>query len=271
MRWRLAGGANILYLTDDPVAKFPSLRQTLAGAHLPDGPLLPWQAEEWWQTGGWWRMQDWRQWGWWNRMTIVSPLEGLRQVFPASRDGHRRHPPGRAGVPAGGNAVPADRRARGLQRADRPADNLGGTCRKGPGAVGPREVEMIGRAIGLGFATARDRLAVGLVRVGVRPNTLTLAGLVLTTAAGVCYALGASRRFAWSLHPADAANAYLLLAGALMVLSIGLRHARRRRRPPRPQEHRAGGLSGQHARPVRRLRGLRRPGGALRRPRRRPT
>ena len=78
---------------------------------------------------------------------------------------------------------------------------------------------MIGRAIGLGIATARDRLATGLIRLGVRPNTLTLAGLVVTTAAGVCIALGASRRFGWSLRPADPANAYLLLAGVLLVLS----------------------------------------------------
>jgi phosphatidylglycerophosphate synthase len=78
---------------------------------------------------------------------------------------------------------------------------------------------MIGRTIGLGIATARDHLAAGLLGLGVRPNTLTLAGLVLTTGGGVCYALGGGSRFGWSLRPADPANAYLLLAGALMILS----------------------------------------------------
>jgi phosphatidylglycerophosphate synthase len=77
---------------------------------------------------------------------------------------------------------------------------------------------MIGRAIGSGIAAARDRLAVVLVRLGVHPNALTLAGLILTTAAAVCYVPGAGSRFGWSLHPADSANAYLLLAGALWVL-----------------------------------------------------
>ncbi len=78
---------------------------------------------------------------------------------------------------------------------------------------------MIGRAIGLIIVAARDHLAAALVRLGVRPNTLTLAGMVLTTAAGLGYALGASHRFGWSLHPADPANTYLLLAGTLMILS----------------------------------------------------
>jgi len=78
---------------------------------------------------------------------------------------------------------------------------------------------MIGRAIGFGFSTARDFLARGLVRFGVRPNTLTLLGMALTGAAGVCYAMGAASRFAWSLQGGAEANAYLLLAGSLMVLS----------------------------------------------------
>jgi phosphatidylglycerophosphate synthase len=78
---------------------------------------------------------------------------------------------------------------------------------------------MIGRAIGRIITTTRDRLAAVLVRLGVRPNVLTLAGVVLTTAAGVCYAAGASARFGWSIHPAEPANAYLLLAGVLMILS----------------------------------------------------
>lgn len=78
---------------------------------------------------------------------------------------------------------------------------------------------MIGRKIGSGFAALRDFIARGLLRVGVTPNVLTLAGMVLTGAAGVCYAVGASGKFAWSLDPGGEANAYLLLGGAVLILA----------------------------------------------------
>lgn len=78
---------------------------------------------------------------------------------------------------------------------------------------------MIGIAIGKGFASARDGIARGLVRVGVPPNALSLTGMVLMAAAGVCYAFGAGSRFAWSLTPLAEGNCYLLLAGAVLVLS----------------------------------------------------
>jgi len=78
---------------------------------------------------------------------------------------------------------------------------------------------MIGRGIGIGFATVRDALARVLLRLGVRPNTLTIAGMIITGAAGVCYALGSAGGFAWSLALAPGPNAYLPLAGALMVLA----------------------------------------------------
>ncbi len=78
---------------------------------------------------------------------------------------------------------------------------------------------MIGRAIGSGFAAARDFLARGLVKLRVGPNVLTLVGMVIMAAVGVCFAVGSGRRFAWSLDPAAESNAYLLLAGVLMVLS----------------------------------------------------
>jgi len=81
------------------------------------------------------------------------------------------------------------------------------------------ETRLIGWAIGTGIAAARDRLAAVLLRVGVRPNTLTLVGILLTTAAGVCYAVGAGGRFGWSLRPSDPANAYLLAAGIVLLLS----------------------------------------------------
>ena len=80
---------------------------------------------------------------------------------------------------------------------------------------------MIGRAVGSGFAAARDFLARGLVRAGVSPNALTLTGMLLTIAAGVSYALGAGcEHFAWSwaARPGEP-SALLLLGACLLVLS----------------------------------------------------
>jgi len=78
---------------------------------------------------------------------------------------------------------------------------------------------MIGRAIGSGFAAARDLVARGLVRAGVTPNMLTVIGMGFTTAAAVCYAIGADDPFGWSLNPTAQANAYLPLAGGLLILA----------------------------------------------------
>ena len=79
---------------------------------------------------------------------------------------------------------------------------------------------MIGRAVGFGFATARDFVARGLIRLRVSPNALTLTGVLFTAAAGACYALGAGSRFAWSLAPRPGgADAFPLLAGGLLILS----------------------------------------------------
>lgn len=78
---------------------------------------------------------------------------------------------------------------------------------------------MIGRVVGFSFSSARDTLAKGLIRLHVTPNALTLTGMVLTAGAGVCYAIGAGSAFAWSLNPAAEQNAYLLLAGVLMILA----------------------------------------------------
>lgn len=67
---------------------------------------------------------------------------------------------------------------------------------------------MIGRAIGAGFAAAREAIAAVLVRLGATPNAVSLLGIVFTAAAGVCLALGA-----------DAPGTYPLLAGGLLVLA----------------------------------------------------
>lgn len=80
---------------------------------------------------------------------------------------------------------------------------------------------MLGRAVAFGFSTARDFVARGLIRIGFTPNTITLAGLVFTSAAGVCFAIGARSPFGWTLCPRAEANAYLLLAAWLLVMSFG--------------------------------------------------
>jgi len=81
---------------------------------------------------------------------------------------------------------------------------------------------MIGRAVGKSIAWSRDAIAAGLVKAGVTPNMLTLAGLVFTLAAGVCLALGAGAPPAWSLEAGPVRqyqpNGYLLLAAVLLLL-----------------------------------------------------
>lgn len=77
---------------------------------------------------------------------------------------------------------------------------------------------MIGRAIGTSIATARDAVARLLLKLRVGPNALTLTGMGLTLAAGICYALAAGRGLAWSLDPAGD-NAFVLVAGGLLILS----------------------------------------------------
>jgi CDP-diacylglycerol--glycerol-3-phosphate 3-phosphatidyltransferase len=78
---------------------------------------------------------------------------------------------------------------------------------------------LVGKAIGAGFAVARDAVARVLLRLHVHPNALTLTGMVITAAAGVCYAIGSNASAGWSLDRGAAANAYLPLAGALLVLA----------------------------------------------------
>ncbi len=49
--------------------------------------------------------------------------------------------------------------------------------------------------VGYAFVLARDQVARGLVRLGVTPNLVTVTGLVLTTLAGVCFALGGGHTY----------------------------------------------------------------------------
>ncbi|MCE5278231.1 MAG: CDP-alcohol phosphatidyltransferase family protein [Planctomycetaceae bacterium] len=77
---------------------------------------------------------------------------------------------------------------------------------------------MVGKGIARFFIVQRDAIARFLVRLGVTPNMLTFAGMVVTAAAGACYALGAGHGYAWRLG-AGGPSAWLLLAGAMMYLA----------------------------------------------------
>lgn len=86
----------------------------------------------------------------------------------------------------------------------------------------------VGRAIGTGFMAARDFLARGLVAMGIKPNTLTLAGFVFTAAAGALLARGAGDRLSgtclWGEFLTHANPGYIglsswnLWAAVMMVL-----------------------------------------------------
>lgn len=82
------------------------------------------------------------------------------------------------------------------------------------------------RAIGAVFVWARTALARGLVRLGVRPNHITVAGFGITLFAAVCFVAGAGHHAPYegpvpgvfpSLWPLAAAL-FLLLAGACDML-----------------------------------------------------
>jgi CDP-diacylglycerol--glycerol-3-phosphate 3-phosphatidyltransferase len=77
----------------------------------------------------------------------------------------------------------------------------------------------VGRAIGWGFATARDALARGLLRLRVRPNHLTIAGLFLMLGVGYCLARGAGQQLPWSWIGRGPVGWWPLGAGGLMVLA----------------------------------------------------
>ena len=80
---------------------------------------------------------------------------------------------------------------------------------------------MLGRAVAFGFSTARDFVARGLIRIGMTPNVVTLAGLAFTACAAICFAIGAQRPLGWTLDPHAPATAYLLLGAWMMIMSFG--------------------------------------------------
>ncbi|MFH1420087.1 MAG: CDP-alcohol phosphatidyltransferase family protein [Planctomycetota bacterium] len=73
------------------------------------------------------------------------------------------------------------------------------------------------RAIGQAFCTARDFIARGLVALGVKPNTLTIAGFVATCGTAVCFFLGGSHSH--TTAAVSPAPPYLLYAAGFLILA----------------------------------------------------
>jgi CDP-diacylglycerol--glycerol-3-phosphate 3-phosphatidyltransferase len=74
---------------------------------------------------------------------------------------------------------------------------------------------MISRQIGRFFGFFRDQAARGLLRIGVRPNMLTVLGMMLTVGAGVATAAGRAYWGPWAVSLLVAAGACDLLDGAI--------------------------------------------------------
>jgi len=74
-----------------------------------------------------------------------------------------------------------------------------------------------GLAIGMGFAIARDAIARGLAAIGVTPNMLTAAGLVVTCGAGVCLAIGAGHAPTWEHPPILVPQSHWVLVAAVVL------------------------------------------------------
>ena len=84
--------------------------------------------------------------------------------------------------------------------------------------VAGRAEPMISRQIGRFFEFLRDQVARGLLRIGARPNMLTVLGMMLTVGAGVAVAAGRAYWGPWAVSLLVAAGACDLLDGAMAKL-----------------------------------------------------
>jgi CDP-diacylglycerol--glycerol-3-phosphate 3-phosphatidyltransferase len=76
------------------------------------------------------------------------------------------------------------------------------------------------RAIGAGFVTARTRVALFLIGLGVRPNHLTLAGFAITLVAAGCFVVGAGHHAPYEEEIAGVPRSFWpLLAAVFLILS----------------------------------------------------
>lgn len=77
----------------------------------------------------------------------------------------------------------------------------------------------VGRIIGGAFATARDTLARGLLRLGATPNHVTFVGFLMTVAAGYCLARGAGEQLPYFYAGHGPVGWWPLAAGVFLLLS----------------------------------------------------
>ena len=74
--------------------------------------------------------------------------------------------------------------------------------------------------MGFIFSTSRDWVARVLLAIGIGPNTLTVFGVLLTIATGICFALGTGKQFAWTLRTDTLGNAWLFVAGVVLFFAF---------------------------------------------------
>ncbi len=74
-----------------------------------------------------------------------------------------------------------------------------------------------GLVIGTATIKLRDALGAELIALGVTPNTITVAGCIMTGCAGVCLAVGAGHALPWEVHRASGPTSWWPLAGALLL------------------------------------------------------
>jgi hypothetical protein len=77
----------------------------------------------------------------------------------------------------------------------------------------------VSRAIGSGFASARDSLARLLIGIGATPNRLTVAGFFMTIGAGYCLARGASQQLPYFSTGAGPVGWWPLWAAGFLILA----------------------------------------------------
>ncbi|HEY3243602.1 MAG TPA: CDP-alcohol phosphatidyltransferase family protein [Phycisphaerae bacterium] len=76
-------------------------------------------------------------------------------------------------------------------------------------------------SIGQWFMRSRDRIAARLIAKGVTPNHVTVAGFVVSSAAAICYFLGAGHHAPYEADVPGLTRSYWPLCGALLLILAG--------------------------------------------------
>ena len=77
------------------------------------------------------------------------------------------------------------------------------------------------KSIGTGFVVARDALARGLIRLGVRPNHISAAGFVANCGAAGCLVIGAGHHAPWESAVTGVARSYWPMLAAAWLFAAG--------------------------------------------------